>query len=112
MGIENIKYFVVRNSIAYGAVVFIYLGLAIRYSIYLWTFDCDGFGCLSVLFFTGPLTLAFITNFSWTTFRLLRMRIAKDQKEKEENTVKFKDGLDTSVPLMILFNLLLIIRLI
>ncbi len=85
MGIENIKNLIIKYSTAYGTVVFIYLGLAIRYSIYLWTFDCDGLGCLSVLFFTGPLTLLFIANFSWTIFRLLKMRFAKGQKGQRRN---------------------------
>jgi hypothetical protein len=112
MGNESIKKFIVNHLPAYGAIAFIYLGLAIRYSIYLWTFDCDGFGCLSILFFTGPLTLVFIINFLWTIFRLLQMRFAKGLKEKDQRTVKFKAGLDSSFLLMTLFTFLLILRLI
>ena len=111
MGIESIKEFIVKHSTAYGIVVLIYLGLAIRYSICLWTFNCDGFGCLSILLFTGPLTAVFLINFSWTIFRLLNVRFGKGQKEKDERIIKFKAGLESSVLLMTLFTFLLIIRL-
>jgi hypothetical protein len=111
MGNENIKTFVVKHSSVYGIVVLIYLGLAIRYVIYLWTFNCDGFGCLSILFFTGPLTLLFIANFSSTIFRLLRMKLTKKHEEQNERAAKFKSGLAISFVLLTLFTFLMILRL-
>src|SRR6478736_6551817 len=106
MGIENIRSFIVKYSTGYGLALFIYLGLAIRYAIYLWNFDCDGFGCLSILLVTGPLTMVFILNFSWVTFRLLKMKLAREQKDKDEQLEEFKGVVDNSLLLITLFTFL------
>jgi hypothetical protein len=111
MGIEDVRSFIIKYSTAYIIVIFIYLGLAVRYSIYLWNFDCDGFGCLSILFFTGPLTMVFVISFSWVTFRWLKMKLARGQKDKDEQLIKFERVVDNSLLLITLFTFLLIIRL-
>ena len=112
MKIETIRIFIIRYPGAYGTMALVYLALAIRYAIYLWNYDCDGFGCLSVLFFTGPVTLFFIVAFSYVVYRSIKVILFKYQEDRERQIQKFNRMIDNSFLIFTLFTLILMVALI
>lgn len=86
----------------------IYLLLAVRYFVFLWNFDCDGIGCLSIALFTGPLTVGFIIAFSTTTIQALKLSIKSDMDNILLNEKMKKTITNTAIPFG-LFTLILIL---
>lgn len=94
---------------AYVLLSFIYIVLTGRYLLYLWNFNCDGFGCFSILLFSGPITLGFFFGFAFVIFKYLIYT-----KNKELNIEQLNDKMKSSIRKTIvpfgLFTIILIVK--
>lgn len=86
----------------------LYLIASIYYLYFVLNFDCDGFGCLSILFFTGPFIIAFITSFIILLIKTynysFKNQLDANQINTKMNSLMFKLG----IPFW-MFTLILII---
>jgi len=85
---------------------FIYLCIAIGYLYFLWNFDCDGLGCLSIIFATGPIAIVFMIPFLWMLLKAFNW-FRKPLNEKQWNQNMHSAMLVAGIPFW-LFTAILI----